>query len=1677
MASTDQFLAMMADPLYSPKDWEILKYRDLKKEEKVSLGEGMERAAVGFGMVMDELASGVKSFLSTAAQGDVGSAVASAGEGLARGTMDLANMAGKIDQRLNDGRGAQMFLDSVVKVPSDKELKSWGYTGEKAAQVKEKIKAQNYIQSFKLLRAAEKTRELARKGEKNLVPFLEALGEIHPEQAEMFSTFLDLTVIVPGGLAGKVGAKGIAKGSQAAGKVMEGLGSVAKAPQNILTNVTDKVLDVAGMADTPALGKHTIATTAQAAGAIGLNPMLAAPALAYGTGAVLEQAGKWAGDLGRTMDNPSLADGTFKRVASQAAGGFLEGTAVGGALGWAADGAGGFYSGVGSGAALGTGIAAPMAIIRPNIVGRSENDKRAYLNSKAPDQAQIIAEFAGTTDDIARASHLESLFPQVPVEYVRPDDWQHGDTPGFYNPDTKDIKVRADHIGDASVISEEIFHALANSEEMGKPISELHHTLFGAPDGDGGYTGGLYSMDERAALHEAYKSMIPEDARARLDSMRRSNDPKELQDYHTQMDEEVMAAHFRAVMSGADLPQIAQRFQGKRARMADWFLKSNSLRALNQWVNGKAIMESTPVPIKDSPLADRAVRDLVRARDRIKRDLNYGSEGGMVISYRDMTGPNAEAFFNVTKDTGIWQSNPDGSVRRGADGKPKLKSDRQIKKEEKLRGLAFEGALARVSSEGGLEAIKAADGKTYYQGTKFNEEQLAAIMAIPEDILPKTLKERILKANDAIDKWGDQLQIFYHARSKNHKPTFGLAPKWRSVVPYAMALSKDMNFRFKAIDMDAVDLKMRKYLAKKTNRSIFDPWGGKEAVSADPNLFRNDLFHVVQDRAKGVRAIEGMKARGLSDSEAALRVESIDEFLNATGATRAKNEILFRDYRVDQIEKFVPLPDAQKFPYHHQRAVDRFSPNDLTGQGDRNYTNAHEENAQRRNAGSRFSIDPPTRGFRFEDGIRRTAREHKLGKAVEVKSSEFYRDPDNALFLAEDGLAGTAVTKNGDLVSVFKHPDSQGDIKAILADAAKISTTLDAFDVNGFLPTLYQKFGFKPVARVAWNDEFAPPDWPYAEAGRPDVVLMVNDHNGVLPDTPAKYNDAKGDIPLVDYDTALEIQSKAKQKVLDSGLPSHVRRSPKSQDRTALPVEQSLDDKGNPKFDDKGKPVYKKVEYDILGSPLVKSFEGMSEGDLKSLVWEDLHYYIGPSQAQEIQAAVDSGAANAMVDALVKEFHRMMEMEGVAAGLGWYSRMRENLKRVFPDPLDMQVFTELLGATSAKTPVENNFTYSYELFTRYKRGEFDRHVKGFLELERLAGEGIESLRDAMSKKRVNGKPLLLKKDSKGKSLSELSEIYLDKNNLIPRQHAHEKSKDPRGDQFGQNSLPALRVLARKWLVGKVTPKTPQFSMNLNGASLEATIDVWAARLMRRLTHGPFNEQWRIQPKSESAVSNPDFALSQIVFREAGNRLGVNPDDLQAIVWFGEKHIWDEMGWTGDIGAFKSSFDEAFHVYFPKGRSKPRTVQEGKNIISFLQKRRLILKDIDQGDYKNFRTHLKNYEKAKSERGVKSYIRDEGISDVLKSVPRSEFPAPKKRSGQNTGRSGSESVGSRRSPASPGLNSQQSPLNNRGGLQVKFATGHSAIRVNGKSRFKVFSPLKRFLGYAKSVEDVEKLLLN
>lgn len=116
--------------------------------------------------------------------------------------------------------------------------------------------------------------------------------------------------------------------------------------------------------------------------------------------------------------------------------------------------------------------------------------------------------------------------------------------------------------------------------------------------------------------------------------------------------------------------------------------------------------------------------------------------------------------------------------------------------------------------------------------------------------------------------------------------------------------------------------------------------------------------------------------------------------------------------------------------------------------------------------------------------------------AVNVYDSADYAEM--RMFLTADGTAGMAL--HGDeIVSGFVMPGSpnKGAARSMLSRMTDLGgKRLDAFDT--VLPGLYAKEGFVPVARVPWNDEYAPVDWSYDtfsmfNGGRPDVVFMAYD--------------------------------------------------------------------------------------------------------------------------------------------------------------------------------------------------------------------------------------------------------------------------------------------------------------------------------------------------------------------------------------------------------------------------------------------------------------------------------------------------------------------------------------------------------------------------------------------------------
>jgi len=243
----------------------------------------------------------------------------------------------------------------------------------------------------------------------------------------------------------------------------------------------------------------------------------------------------------------------------------------------------------------------------------------------------------------------------------------------------------------------------------------------------------------------------------------------------------------------------------------------------------------------------------------------------------------------------------------------------------------------------------------------------------------------------------------------------------------------------------------------------------------------------------------------------------------------------------------------------------------------------------------------------------------------------------------------------------------------------------------------------------------------------------------------------------------------------------------------------------------------------------------------------------------------------------------------ILAEASWYRTMRDRLRTEFGGIGD--VFADVLGTTSAQTDVRQNFKNAVTVLTKFSRGDYDKTLAAY---EARVAKGQP----------VDAKTLT--------ALDKAGEFDLIKSDA--------------GMLFNTNSpatMGALLDMFRAIRSGD-SPKTPNFTGNLIGLTNEATIDVWAARMLRRLADLP-----RIPPPAEQGVAgshlkgstlfNPkvgsEFGFGQDVFREAAdeiNKSGIikniapdigdlGPDDLQAVAWFIEKEKWTNSGWTTKAG--------------------------------------------------------------------------------------------------------------------------------------------------------------------------------
>lgn len=171
-----------------------------------------------------------------------------------------------------------------------------------------------------------------------------------------------------------------------------------------------------------------------------------------------------------------------------------------------------------------------------------------------------------------------------------------------------------------------------------------------------------------------------------------------------------------------------------------------------------------------------------------------------------------------------------------------------------------------------------------------------------------------------------------------------------------------------------------------------------------------------------------------------------------------------------------------------------------------------------------FELDPQKDAEAFRDAIQKLKESNKYSASVYVYDVEEYRNM--RLFSTEDGTAGIALKPDGDIVSGFVYADSphKRAISSMLSQMVELGgDRLDAFDT--VLPGIYANSGFKPVARVRWDNEFAPDGWDketYSKFnnGEPDVVIMAYDSDRVG----SEYDPTEGEV-FDDYDAAMEARN------------------------------------------------------------------------------------------------------------------------------------------------------------------------------------------------------------------------------------------------------------------------------------------------------------------------------------------------------------------------------------------------------------------------------------------------------------------------------------------------------------------------------------------------------------------------
>ena len=247
-----------------------------------------------------------------------------------------------------------------------------------------------------------------------------------------------------------------------------------------------------------------------------------------------------------------------------------------------------------------------------------------------------------------------------------------------------------------------------------------------------------------------------------------------------------------------------------------------------------------------------------------------------------------------------------------------------------------------------------AEGSETYRGT-FTPAQIKAIQDMPESLVPKTLKENMLKVNEAIARGdGTRFIVDYAAVMNDNGKYQAFSPKMYDLVPIGMHLSKAGNFLVTTISVGRIFDKMRLWNERMPGRLRF--W--------DNNLERtfDDFTKYLNNWQQGKAGETGLDA----DPQVALQKKNIfndllslydkaTEYTNVDRTTipRRKGDPRNKDanrtimsIRVDHIAELLANENATKLPVNYGFAKINFMPERMEGEVPRQEKRQIDENVK-----------------------------------------------------------------------------------------------------------------------------------------------------------------------------------------------------------------------------------------------------------------------------------------------------------------------------------------------------------------------------------------------------------------------------------------------------------------------------------------------------------------------------------------------------------------------------------------------------------------------------------------------------------------------------------------------------------------------------------------------------------